>query len=173
MPDYNKAKIYAIRSHSCNKVYIGSTCQGLANRLSGHRRKHRRYLKGKGTYYTSYQILEKGDYYIELIEDYPCERKEQLLRREGEIIRQTKNCVNKYIAGRTDKEYSFKYRRENKEKVKEYSFKYRLENKQKIKEKAKQKHNCPCGGKYTTSSKSIHFKTFKHFQYYLQQFPFI
>lgn len=28
--------------------------------------------------------------------------------------------------------------------------------------KAKEKHNCECGGKYTSSSKALHFKSKKH-----------
>lgn len=29
MPDYNKGKIYSLRSHQTNDIYIGSTCQKL------------------------------------------------------------------------------------------------------------------------------------------------
>ena len=49
---------------------------------------------------------------IELIENYCCECKEELLRREGHYIRENE-CVNKLIAGRTKKEY----KSENKEKL--------------------------------------------------------
>jgi hypothetical protein len=49
-------------------------------------------------------IIEAGDAYIELIEDYPCENREKLNRREGEIMR-GRECVNRMIAGRTDKEW--------------------------------------------------------------------
>ena len=41
---------------------------------------------------------------IELIENYPCNSKEELLRREGEYIKNIE-CVNKCVAGRTAKEY--------------------------------------------------------------------
>lgn len=44
------------------------------------------------------------DWYIELYEEYPCENKEQLNRREGEIIREI-GTLNYEIAGRTRKEW--------------------------------------------------------------------
>jgi len=50
------------------------------------------------------EILQYPDAYIELIENFPCENKEQLNKREGEIIR-SMDCVNKRIAGRTMPEY--------------------------------------------------------------------
>ena len=58
-------------------------------------------------------ILQYPDVYIELIELFPCNSKEELNKKEGEHIR-TNNCVNKLIAGRTD----FEYRKENKEQIK-------------------------------------------------------
>jgi hypothetical protein len=41
-----------------------------------------------------------NDWYIELYEDFPTERKEQLNKREGVIIREI-GTLNKNIAGRT------------------------------------------------------------------------
>ncbi len=54
-------------------------------------------------------IKEKSDgcwdnWYIELYEDFPCERREQLLKREGEIIREI-GTLNQLIEGRKYKEY--------------------------------------------------------------------
>ena len=45
-----------------------------------------------------------NDWYIELFEDFQTERKEQLNKREGEIIREIAT-LSKNIAGRTIKEY--------------------------------------------------------------------
>ena len=73
-----------------------------------------------------------NDWYIELYEDFSCERKEQLNKREGEIIRDI-GTLNKNIAGRTHKEY----REDNKEQRKEYLEGYYLKNKEKIKEYSK------------------------------------
>ena len=41
---------------------------------------------------------------LNLIENYPCNSKEELLKREGEYVRNT-DCVNKCIAGRTRAEW--------------------------------------------------------------------
>jgi hypothetical protein len=45
-----------------------------------------------------------NNWYIELYENFPCDNKEQLNKREGEIIREIAT-LNKNIAGRTIKEY--------------------------------------------------------------------
>jgi hypothetical protein len=67
------------------------------------------------------------DWYIEKWK-FPCENKEQLNKREGEIIREI-GTVNEYIAGRTLKEYY----EDNKEKRKESRKKHRETNKEKLK----------------------------------------
>ena len=41
---------------------------------------------------------------IELVENFPCNSKEELTKREGFYI-QSNDCVNKHIAGRTKEEY--------------------------------------------------------------------
>ena len=62
---------------------------------------------------------------LELYENYPCNNKKELERREGEIIRQFKadinyNVINKAIAGRTHKEYT----EDNKDKILEQKKQY-------------------------------------------------
>ena len=54
---------------------------------------------------------------IELKERYGCD-KEELLRREGEHIKENE-CVNRCLARRTTKDYATMYRQENSEKVRE------------------------------------------------------
>jgi hypothetical protein len=105
MIDYSKGKIYTIRSHQTDKIYIGSTTQPLSERFRDHKKKFKYWKDGRGSnYVSSYEILKYDDAYIELLEDCDCERKEQLHKREGALIREM-DCVNKLIAGRTDKEY--------------------------------------------------------------------
>ena len=87
MPDYSKSKIYSIRSHQTDLIYIGSTIQSLALRLSGHVRDFKSFKNGKHNYVSSFDILKFEDYYIELICDFPCESKVHLHRKEGECIR--------------------------------------------------------------------------------------
>ena len=116
MPDYSKSKIYCIRNPECDEVYIGSTTETLNKRLQKHISNHTRWKKGTYHYVTSFKLFEVGTPTIELIEEYPCESKIELDRREGEIIRITENCVNKVIPGRTKKEYH----EDNKDRKREY-----------------------------------------------------
>lgn len=130
--DYSKAKIYCIRSPNTELIYIGSTCQKLSQRMAGHREDLRR-----GRTITSKIILEYGDAYIELIENYPCNNKEELAKKEGEYIR-SQNCCNIFIPDRTRKEYNNHHYETNKEKILEQNKQYREANKEALKEKQKQ-----------------------------------
>ena len=68
------------------------------------------------------------------------------------------------------KEQQKQYRIDNAEKVKERQKKYRIDNKFKISAHKNEKHNCACGGKYTTGCVSRHNKTKKH-QTYIKNNP--
>ena len=59
-----------------------------------------------------------NDWYITLYEDIECENKEQLLKREGEVIREI-GTLNKGIAGGSDTEYNKQTRKELYEKYKD------------------------------------------------------
>ena len=144
--DYASGKIYTIRSPNTDKFYIGSTTQSLSKRMVKHRSA---YNTQKHTT-ASYLIFEFGEPYIELIELCPCDSKAELLKREGELIRQYRDlCVNRCIAGRTEKEYLVdnkdiikeqkkQYQTVNKDEIKEQKKEYYLTNKDKIKEQRKQ-----------------------------------
>ena len=133
MPDYQKGKIYAIRSYQTDDIYIGSTIQSLSVRLGEHKRRYKMWLEGKHNYTSSYEIIKYNDCYVEEIEKCPCNDKNELNRREGQIIR-LMDCVNKRIEGRTRKEY----RQDNKEKIKEQSKKYREDNRERLREQSRQ-----------------------------------
>jgi predicted GIY-YIG superfamily endonuclease len=45
--DYKNGKIYAIRSHQTDEIYIGSTTQSLSKRFSNHKSKYKLYLEKK------------------------------------------------------------------------------------------------------------------------------
>jgi hypothetical protein len=157
MPDYANGKIYKIWSPSTDLTYIGSTCNKLHIRLFEHRADFKRYKAGKYCYVTSFYVLEQPDHRILLIEDFPCQNRAELNRREGEII-QAMTCVNKHVAGRTNKEYCKKYDEEHRDEKNEYNKKYRETHKDEL----KKQHTCTCGGKYTTVNKSQHTKSKKH-----------
>ena len=74
--------------------------------------------------------LSIDNFYSELLEEYPCENKDQSTKREGEWIRE-RGTVNKRIENRTKQEY----RNDTKDKKKEYDYNYRQENRDMLNEK--------------------------------------
>ena len=151
MLNYQLGKIYKIECNVTGKVYIGSTCEPiLARRLAGHITNYKRYLKGTYNYVSSFEILQNRNYDIVLIESYPCNSKDELHARERYWTNNI-DCMNKIkgqglinVLGKL--EYLKQYREKNKDKLKE-------------------KHDCICGGKYTTACKAQHEKTKKHQEY--------
>jgi hypothetical protein len=77
-------------------------------------------------------VLENGNFSIVLLEDYPCERKEQLLARERYFI-ETLDCVNKWYQD-TKKpqkvnEHHIEWVNRNREKLADYQKRYKNKNK--------------------------------------------
>jgi len=142
---YKNGKIYKIVCNETNEVYYGSTIIKLKYRINRHR---------NSNMCMSRQIINRNNYYYELIEDYSCNNKYELETRERWYI-ENNNCINKIIPTRTDKEYYEnnkekikvrekiyreqnkeklqQYREKNKEKTAEYDKKYRQNNKEKLK----------------------------------------
>ena len=84
---YKNGKIYQIVCNITNEVYIGSTKAYLSERMSKHRDKHTTFDC------ISKQIIDRGDYDMELIETYPCRNKSELLWRERYYM-ETMKCIN-------------------------------------------------------------------------------
>ena len=85
-------------------------------------------------------------------------------------------CVNKYIPGRTKKEwtevnkekiaeYQKGHREDHKEHIKEQMKEYQEANKEAIAEKRAEKITCECGATISRGSKSGHLKSKKHLKY--------
>ena len=180
---YDNGLIYTLRSHQTTDIYIGSTTQPLYKRIYQHKRHFKAWQNGKFWYVSSFELMKYDDVYIELLELFPCDSKMQLHKREGELQREM-DCCNKFIAGRSKKEYY----QDNKNKIKEYMKTYCETNKDKLKEYMKElyqknKHKvkecyetkkisdntiiCECGGQYTQTNISRHLKTKKHQAYIL------
>ncbi len=105
---YQNGKIYTVRSRNFDKYYIGSTCIRLSQRFYAHQKTRKDYMKtGNKRHSTSCNmVLEKGDCYIELLENYPCNSKEELTKREGELIRlHKKDVVNIRVEDRNMSEW--------------------------------------------------------------------
>ena len=191
MPDYQNGKIYTIRCKSDNTlIYVGSTITTLSRRLAEHKSKSKKYNTRK-----IYQSINDNwdDWYIELYEVYPCENKEQLNKREGEITREI-GTLNYQIAGRSYEEWrednidkvklaQQEYNKNNAEKIKEQTKLYRENNKDKkreqdklyrennkdklneqFKERSKQQITCECGCIIRKYGLPNHLKTQKHIE---------
>ena len=92
MSKYKTGKIYRIYCDGSNKYYIGSTINSLESRLSGH--------KYYNNMCASKESVNNSKYYvnIELLENYPCNNRNELLLRETEWIKKNiQNVVNKEI----------------------------------------------------------------------------
>jgi len=126
MPQFENGKIYKLWSPHGEDIYIGSTTLSLSMRKVGHKSN---FNKDGGC--SSKILFEKyDDVRIELIEEFPCQSRIQLNKREGYYIR-SMDCVNKVIPDRTKKEYN----EEHKEQKKQYDKHYREDNKEKINQK--------------------------------------
>ena len=97
--DFSNGKIYRIRSAHSELPYIGSTVDSLEYRFKKHKDKYNSWKRGNSNYNTSHEILKYDDAYIELVENYPCNSRQELEAREGTYIEIGKNCVNKQRAG--------------------------------------------------------------------------
>ena len=106
MRNYKYGKIYKIHCIKTGKCYIGSTCKKyLTTRLE----EHEKYAAGHHKSLTSIQIINNGNYKMSLIEEYPCESKTDLLKRERYWYDHYKEsqpdlCVNKNKPILTDEE---------------------------------------------------------------------
>jgi predicted GIY-YIG superfamily endonuclease len=59
--DYKNGKIYCIRSHKSNDVYIGSTTQPLHKRFYHHKNNYKYWKNGKYHYVTSFKLIDNYD----------------------------------------------------------------------------------------------------------------
>lgn len=134
--DYSLGKIYKIVGNG--KVYVGSTCERLlCQRLAGHRRSYKCWTNENTKYVcSSSECMSDPECYIELLELCPCSCVEELRKCEGKWIRDLE-CVNKVVAGRTQKETSQVYYETNKEQINEQKKAYNEANKERINEQRK------------------------------------
>jgi hypothetical protein len=163
MVNYQLGKIYRIVDFTDDNVYIGSTCEKtLAHRLAKHVQDYKRYINEKFHFVTSFKILENNNYDIQLIEAFPCNSRDELHQREGYHIKNTPNCINKCIPGRTKKDSDKQYYENNKVIISVKCKQYYDDNKDKINEQRKQNTICICGSEFRKADKSKHEKSQKH-----------
>ena len=179
---YDSGKIYKIVNNQNSDIYVGSTTMELEQRMIKHKcdAKQRPNLS---KFYTYMNEIGINNFDIELLEEYPCETKEELLIREGELIKKFGN-LNQRIEGRTEedkKEYGRQWKQNNRDRInqqrnerrkenpektreeyKKHGALYRERHRDRLNEKASTKIDCECGGKYTLSHKAEHMNSKKH-----------
>ena len=177
--------IYVIRptipDYKQGDIYIGSTKFTMEKRFKQHKCQS---LTGNSTCYSK-KLFEKYGDNLEIIELEKCET-ENRYAREREWLEKMP-CVNNNLAGRSKKEsvknwadnnrdWFKNYCKTDKHKdyvrqyikrdyVKEKSAKKVKQYYENNKEKLNEKFNCDCGGRYTYSQKSTHFKSLLHQNY--------
>ena len=113
---YQNGKIYLIYSKDYPLIYYGSTCKTLDERMGVHENNYKCFMGGKHNYVTSFEIITLGNYDILLVEDFPCNSRAELDKREVKYIKNNYClCVNKNIPGRTIKEWNEDNRETNTE----------------------------------------------------------
>jgi hypothetical protein len=195
MTDYSNAVIYMIycKDNNITPRYIGSSGQ-----LEKRKQKHKgRCLNVNDISYNCYVyrfIRENGgwdNWEFRVLEEYPCDTKQQLEEREDYYIKQYNELLNSKRAKRTieewlrdtqehrqewSKEYYKinkeellkkvkEYYKNNKEKKQIYNKKYKKENQERLDEKNKKIIKCECGVNYTYVHKARHFKSQRHQNY--------
>lgn len=131
------AKIYKIVCHTTNKMYIGSTCLSLKDRLAAHVSQINHRNSPVNT------ILLGGNYKIYLLRSYTNINHYHLLLEEGKLQRRY-NSVNTKIAGRSQHDWY-------------------VDNSKRIKRKRNKKVKCPkCRIMVNQSSMTRHRNSQKH-----------
>ena len=197
--NYKNGKIYCIRNTITDDIYVGSSCEKyLSKRWVKHKSSMNNDRDKDTPLYMKMNELGVENFYIELIENYPCESNDELRAREGHYIREL-STLNKRVETRTDKEwkeenrdymkdwkkqYYQEHKEETKERVKqyrennpelikkqkqEYYRNHRDELIQKNKERGQVKFVCECGGKYTKQHQQEHNRSQRHQAYLNQQ----
>tara|TARA_R110000823_G_scaffold41021_1_gene108285 strand:- start:1470 stop:1952 length:483 start_codon:yes stop_codon:yes gene_type:complete len=159
MVNYSNSKIYKLVNNVDNKIYIGSTCNTLRQRKGEHKRSSK--IHPERPVYKHLNQVGWENVEIILIETHECKNKDELHKRERHFIDELKPELNKQLPTRTLKEWQ----EDNKENIVQQKKEWYKDNKEKL----QQKHNCKCGGKYTTIHKARHFKSKKHLTHFNSQ----
>ena len=140
MVNYQLGKIYKLVDNTNGNIYVGSTCEpNLSRRLATHVGVYKRYLVNKHHFASSFTILVNNCYEMILLENYPCNSKDELYARERYYI-ESLQCVNKQIPTRTKKEWQD----DHKEYIKAHKADYYKTNQELIAQRGKEYYlnNC-------------------------------
>jgi hypothetical protein len=161
---YAKGKIYRLVSNVDDEFYVGSTCLPLAKRFYKH--KYTAKERPNMRVYEHFNTIGWEHIKIILVEEFPCENKMQLERREREVIEQLKPSLNQMVPTRTKKEWREDNRntiamkkKEDRDKNKE---RYKQSSKKHYENKLKEKVKCDCGIECTKANMKRHTNSKQH-----------
>ena len=103
--DYSKGKNFITRNAQNDVTDSGSTRQTPQKRMTQQKKDMRRERCHNYKLYKEMSEIGKDSFYIELIEVYPCQKRDELLKREGEKIKEYQRELDRIISGRSKKEY--------------------------------------------------------------------
>jgi len=125
MPDYSNACIYKIvcKDEAIKDFYIGST-SNFKKRLYNHKLSCNNSNNG-GYNYKIYQFIRSNggwvNWEMKIIRDkLGVDNKTDLIAIEGQYQKLLNPTLNKYVAGRTWKDYMKEYQKKNKDKLNKY-----------------------------------------------------
>lgn len=141
------------------EIYIGSSIS-LRNRRANHKSNCSN-VNNKSYNLPVYQYIRDSggwaNWELQIVERFEFEFKFELVARERHHMETLHATLNNRVPGRGRVEAQAVYYAKNVDKAKVY----RAENADKINEK----HDCPCGGRFTNANKSQHAKTKKHIKF--------
>jgi hypothetical protein len=188
---YNNSVIYEIKCKNpdVKSSYIGSTTN-YKKRIINHKSVcNNKNSKDYNCFVYQYIRCNGGweNFEHNILETICCDNKLELYKKERYYVDLNENNLNKQIPSRTIQEYyednkehyeeyyennknkisekKKEHYEDNKDKILERNKEYYEKNKNKILEIRNKKFNCECGGKYTKTHKSVHYKTKKHIEY--------
>lgn len=186
MVNYQNSKIYKLVNNIDNEIYVGSTVNPLYKRKGDH--KSRAKTQPNRNIYIHLNQVGWENVEIILIENYVCNSKDELHKRERYWIDTLKPSLNKVIPTRKQKEYNQtnkqqiaqqrkefyqenkqqivekkkEYRQKNKEVILQHKKEFYNKNKEVIAQQRKIKFTCVCGSTLRKSDNSQHKKSEKH-----------
>lgn len=105
--DYSKGKIYKIFNTANDLLYVGSTTQDtVQKRFVKHKTASNKNMSTK--LYQAMNEIGRDCFFVELLEEFSCKSRQELLAREGYWIKKLdtyNNGYNKQVPGRSQKEY--------------------------------------------------------------------
>jgi group I intron endonuclease len=156
-----KGKIYKLTNDLNEKIYIGSsTYQYLSERFNMHKQMCKDETGRRNSkLYTFMREIGIEHFKIELIEEYTCETKQQLVEHEQYWIEQLKPELNMFRAIANP---NYEQECRDKEERRERSKAFYHSHKEVISQKGKEQITCECGCVVTKSCLSRHRKSLQH-----------